>query len=407
VIRHRRLTWISILWVLVLLGCTISIDLEQAILTTTDPDISQAQHLAVYTPAPDNDVALPEKPLNDQLLSNLSLEQWEALLDAVDAVNIRVYEEVSPSVVHITSRVVTRDLWGGWRPSEGTGSGFVIDKEGHIVTNYHVIERAGIVEVTLLDATVAAAQVVGVDALSDLAVLRVDVDPDALHPVTMSASDEIRVGQRAIAIGNPFGLDWTMTIGVVSSVGRPLQLSDSRILYDVVQTDAAINPGNSGGPLLNARGELIGVNTAIRQGADNIAFAIPLSTVQRVVPELIANGRYPRPWLAISGYSVSPELAERLALPVERGILLVRVLPGGPAEQAGLRGAQHEVIIGNSRLWAGGDLLVAIDGAPIADNAALHEFLETKVRVGQEVELTVYRDGQEITTRTILQERQQ
>lgn len=404
--HHRRSAWISILLVLVLVGCTISIDLEQAILANADPDANPAQQIVVYTPAPDNDVALAEQPLSDQLFSNLSLELWEALLDAVDEVNSRVYEEVSPSVVHITSRVIARDFWGGWRPSEGAGSGFVIDREGHIVTNHHVIERAETIEVTLLDETVVEAQVVGVDPLSDLAVLRVDVDPDALHPVTMSPSDEIRVGQRAIAIGNPFGLDWTMTIGVVSSVGRPLQLSDNRILYGVIQTDAAINPGNSGGPLLNARGELIGVNTAIRRGADNIAFAIPLSTVQRVVPELIANGRYPRPWLAISGYSVTPELAERLDLPVERGVLIVRVQPGGPADQAGLRGAQREVVIGNSRLWVGGDLLVAIDGTPIADNAALHEYLETRVRVGQEVELTVYRDGQEITARTILQERQ-
>jgi S1-C subfamily serine protease len=390
------------LLVLVLVGCTISIDLEQALLANADPGANPAQQIVVYTPAPDNDVALPEQVLSDQLFSNLSLELWEALLDAVDEVNIRVYEEVRPSVVHITSRVIARDFWGGWRPSEGTGSGFVLDKEGHIVTNHHVIERAEIIEVTLIDK-----MVVGVDALSDLAVLRVDVDPDMLQPVTMSASDEIRVGQRAIAIGNPFGLDGTMTIGVVSSVGRPLQLSDNRILYGVVQTDAAINPGNSGGPLLNARGELIGVNTAIRQGADNIAFAIPLSTVQRVVPELIANGRYPRPWLAISGYSVTPELAERLDLPMERGILIVRVQPGGPADQAGLLGAQREVVIGNSRLWVGGDLLMGIDGAPIADNAALHEYLETRTRVGQEVALTLYRDGQEITVQTILQERQQ
>jgi S1-C subfamily serine protease len=407
VIRSRRTPWIFVLLALVLVGCTLSIDLEQAMLSGVISETSQALQLTTPVPASQDGAGLDDRSGAVQLFSDLSLEQWEALLDAVDAMNVRVYEQVSPSVVHITSRVVARDFWGGGRPSDGTGSGFVIDREGHIVTNYHVIERAETIEVTLLDETMVEAQVVGVDPLSDLAVLRVDVDPDALHPVIMSASGEIKVGQRAIAIGNPFGLDWTMTIGVVSSVGRPLQLSDSRILYGVVQTDAAINPGNSGGPLLNARGELIGVNTAIRRGADNIAFAIPLSTVQRVVPELIANGRYARPWLAISGYSITPELAERLDLPIERGILIVRVQPGGPADRAGLRGAQREVVIGNSRLWVGGDLLVAIDGAPIADNAALAEYLETRTRVGQEVALTLYRDGQEITVQTILQERQQ
>jgi S1-C subfamily serine protease len=405
-LTRYRIKWTFVLLALLLVGCTLSLDLEQALSSGAVSETSQAQQPATSAPLSEDGAALDHRSATVQQLDELSLEQWGALLDAVDAMNIRVYERVSPSVVHITSRVIARDFWGGWRPSEGTGSGFVIDREGHIVTNHHVIAHAETVEVTLLDETVVEAQVVGVDPLSDLAVLRVDVDPDALHPLTMSASDALKVGQRAIAIGNPFGLDWTMTIGVVSSVGRPLQLSDSRILYGVIQTDAAINPGNSGGPLLNARGELIGVNTAIRQGADNIAFAIPLSTVQRVVPELIANGRYPRPWLAISGYSVTPELAERLALPVERGILIVRVQPGGPADRAGLRGAQREVIIGNSRLWAGGDLLVAIDGMPIADNMALHEYLETRTRVGQEVELTLYRDGQEITVRTVLQERQ-
>lgn len=230
----------------------------------------------------------------------------EELLDIAEALTIKVYEKASPSVVHITSKVIAMDFYGGAYPREGTGSGFVIDKRGHIVTNNHVVENAETIEVTLLDGTRVEADIIGVDPLNDLSVIHVDVEPDKLHPVDMGFGGEIKVGQRAIAIGNPFGLDWTLTSGVVSSLGRPLRISSDRIIFDVIQTDAAINPGNSGGPLLNSRGQLIGVNTAIRAGAENIGFAIPLSTVRRIVPELIQNGRYPHPWLGVMGYPVSP-----------------------------------------------------------------------------------------------------
>ncbi|MBC7235465.1 MAG: trypsin-like peptidase domain-containing protein [Chloroflexi bacterium] len=406
-ILYRKLALALFLILALLVGCTFSLDLDGALLGTaaTLPLSAKEATKGPMTPTAPLPASTPE--FDEQFLEGLTQEQWEALLDAMDALTIRVYERVSPSVVHITSRVITMDFWGGLWPSEGTGSGFVWDKQGHIVTNYHVIERAETIEVTLRDETVVEAEVVGVDPLNDLAVLRIDVEPAKLHPVTISPREEIQVGQRAIAIGNPFGLDWTLTTGVVSSVGRPLQLADNRVIYEVIQTDAAINPGNSGGPLLDGRGQLIGVNTAIRQGAENIGFAIPLSTVKRVVPELIANGRYRHPWLGISGYSVSPELAERLGLPVQRGVLIAGIFPGGPADRAGLRGGQREVILGNIRLWIGGDVLVALDGVPIPSNSALHEFLETKTRVGQEVEITFYRGDRRMTARAILQERQQ
>ena len=330
-------------------------------------------------------------------------EQVEQMFDAAELLTIRVYDRVSPSVVFITSRVMTMGYFGMY-PSEGTGSGFVIDKQGHIVTNYHVIEGAQTVEVTLLDDTVAEAEVIGVDPPNDLAVIRVDVDEGKLFPVDMTFRGELRVGQRAIAIGNPFGLNWTLTTGVISSLGRPLQVSDDQVIWDVVQTDAAINPGNSGGPLLNSSGKLIGVNAAIRAGAENIGFAIPIQTVHRVVPELIENGRYPRPGLGISGIGVFPELARRLELPVEQGILITRVFVDTPANRAGIRGGSREVSYGNFRLIIGGDILVGIDGSPIENNTALREFLETKTRVGHEVEVTFYRGGELMTVMLVLAE---
>jgi S1-C subfamily serine protease len=337
---------------------------------------------------------------------HLTDEQIEALYDAAEALTIQVYEKVSPSVVFITSRVITMGFFG-MVPSEGTGSGFIIDKQGHIVTNNHVVEGAEKIEVILRDQTVVEAEVVGTDPLNDLAVLHIDVSPDHLYPVDMSFEGEIKVGQRAIAIGNPYGLDWTLTSGVVSSVGRPLKTSSERTLYDVIQTDAAINPGNSGGPLLNSRGQLIGVNTAMRSGAENIGFAVPLSTVRRVVPEIIAHGHYRHPWLGITrGYSLSPKLAEHLDLPVEKGVLIAELDPSSAAALAGLRGATREVLVGNIRLLAGGDIIVAIDGVPMDNGPRLLEFLETKTRVGEKVQVSFYRQDKLMTLSVILGERQ-
>jgi len=369
------------------------------------PTAPEATRQPIQAPLPTVTPVAPafEDPFVDLAIAD---EDLDSLYDAVEASTIAVYNKVSPSVVHITSRVVTMDFFGGLYPSEGTGSGFVIDRRGHIVTNYHVIERADSIEVTLLDRTVVPAVVVGTDPFSDLAVLHVDVEPEKLYPVDMSFEGDLRVGQRAIAIGNPFGLDWTLTAGVISAVGRPLQISSERIIYDVVQTDAAINPGNSGGPLLNSRGQLIGVNTAIRSEADNIGFAIPLSTLRRVLPDLIETGRYRRPWLGVQGYNLTPELATRLDLEPKEGILIARVYEHSPAAMAGLRGATREVVVGNSRLLVGGDVIVEIEGHPIPDNAALRQVLETQTRVGQEVEIVYYRQNERMTTRVVLTEQE-
>ena len=411
--KHRRVSvFLVLLGVLVFLaGCTSVVDsLQRSILgitatpsPTATRTIRPVAKASTATPVPPT--SSPTEVPPTVALESMTDEEIEKLFDAAEALTIRVYEKVSPSVVHITSQVIVMDFFGSTYPSEGTGSGFVIDKEGHIVTNYHVIEGAETIEVTLLDQTKVEAEVVGADLLNDLAVIHVDVDVDKLHPVDMSFNGEIKVGQRAIAIGNPFGLDWTLTSGVISSLGRPLQISSDQVLYNVVQTDAAINPGNSGGPLLNSRGQLIGVNSAMTAGAENIGFAIPLSTVRRVVPELIENGYYPHPWVGTRGYNVSPALARALELPVDEGMLIAIVDAGGPAEKAGLQEGTRDVVIGGRyRVRTGGDIIVEIDGVPIDGNAALREFLETRARVGQEVEITFYRGDKEMTTRLVLRE---
>lgn len=317
-----------------------------------------------------------------------------ASLDAEEQLIANLYERIAPAVVHVTSHVTRLTFFFGPVPSEGTGSGFVLDREGHIVTNYHVIEDADSVEVLLSDETQAPATIVGVDPANDLALLKIDVPREQLSPVELGSSQDLRVGQRAIAIGNPFGLDRTLTVGVISALGRPLQTGEDNVIFDVVQTDAAINPGNSGGPLLDSRGRVIGINTAIRQNAEGIGFAVPVDTLKRVLPPLKERGYYPHPWLGFVGYDITPRLAEALSLSVESGILVAQLYRNGPAANAGLRGAQEEVIIGNRRILAGGDVVVGIDEQSIGEWDELHEYLELQTQVGDQVTLHVLRDGQ-------------
>ncbi len=373
--------------------CPAELALRPALATPTPgPTATPAIVVVTATPVP---ASLPAAPTG---LTQADIARAE------EALVVDIYQRVSPAVVHITSRVTEMDFFFGPLPREGTGSGFIVDREGHIVTNNHVIENAESVEVTLVDGTALPARVVGADPVSDLAVLQVQAPPDKLSPVELGQSASLKVGQRAIAIGNPFGLDRTLTVGVISSLGRPLELENGSFMYDIVQTDAAINPGNSGGPLLDSYGRVIGVNTAIRSGAENIGFAVPVDTVRRVMPELLAHGRYRHPWAGFVGYSITPSLAEALALPVKQGILVARVSSDGPAAAAGLRGATEEVIVGNSRVLAGGDIVVAVDGRAVVDNQSLARYLELETRVGQTIVLTILRAGREQTLSFVLVE---
>lgn len=255
-------------------------------------------------------------------------------LDADERNNIAVYERVSPGVVNINTTSFVEDFFFGAYPQQGSGSGSIIDTKGHILTNYHVIEGASRLDVTLSDNTSYPATVVGADPDNDLAIIRIQAPPERLRVVPLGSSRNLKVGQKVLAIGNPFGLSQTLTSGIISALGRPLRSENGRTIENVIQTDASINPGNSGGPLLNSAGEMIGINTAIyspRGGSVGIGFAVPVDIAKQIIPDLIEYGRVRRPWLGITEtYQLNARLAQRLNLPVSEGLILTGIAPRGP-----------------------------------------------------------------------------
>jgi len=329
--------------------------------------------------------------------------------DAVEARRIAVYRRAAPAVVNITTQVLRTSFFWGAVPEEGSGSGFLWDSQGHIVTNYHVVEGAQRIEVSFGGDATLPAEVVGTDPINDLAVVKVDQVPEGVQPLEVGASASLQVGQTAIAIGNPFGqFQRTMTVGIISALDRTIE-TENTVLRGVIQTDAAINRGNSGGPLLDSSGRLIGVNTAIYSPTGTsagVGLAIPVDKVRRVVPVLISHGRYPHPWLGVEGlgYEITPALARVLDLPVERGLLVAQLYRNSPAARAGLRSAQREVIVGNRRYLIGGDVITAVDGRPMATWENLSAYLEEQTEVGQTITLTVIREGQELTLQATLQD---
>jgi S1-C subfamily serine protease len=327
---------------------------------------------------------------------------------------IDVYEQASQGVVNITNRSYAYDFFMRPVPQEGSGSGFVYDQQGHIITNYHVIEGAEELFVTLADETTVTAEVVGADPSNDLAVLQVDVPAEQLQPLSLGESNSLRVGQFVVAIGSPFGFERTLTVGVVSALGRVIESPDESFIGEIIQTDAAINPGNSGGPLLDLDGRVIGVNTAIfspSQASAGIGFAVPVDTVRRVAPSLIERGYFPHPWLGLRYvWNLTPDRGRVLEdlgmqVPVDEGMLIVEVYAGSPADSAGLRGGQERARIGSTILLVGGDILTAIDGQPIASDRDLSRYLDTETSVGQTVQVTIWRDGEEMTVPVTLDER--
>ena len=292
-------------------------------------------------------------------------------LDAEEQNNIGVYRKSIGSVVNITSRVMTYDFFYGLVPQEGQGSGFVIDKEGHILTNYHVIADARQVEVTLHNRKKYKATIVGTDKSHDLAIVQIKA-PD-LQPMTLGDSTNLQVGQKVYAIGNPFGLAGTLTRGIVSSI-RQVQEPDGLVIEEAIQTDAAINPGNSGGPLLNWHGEVIGINTMIASSVGQsagIGFAIPINTAKAVVNDLVTLGRVRRPALGVRTIPIDPEVADELGLAADYGLLIVQAVPGGAADRAGLRGGSERAYLGNIPITIGGDLIVAINGEKVESQQIL------------------------------------
>lgn len=352
-------------------------------------------------------VSTPLADLPVNMVFQLPTAVPEAVVEEADAeyrLLTNIYERVTPSVVNIEviATQTESDLL-----DLGRGSGFVYDSLGHIITNAHVISGAQTIEVTFNSGYITRAQVVGVDVYSDIAVLRVEVDRPRLVPVTMGDSSLLRVGERAIAIGNPFGLASSMTVGIISGLGRQLPSSDlistegltSFNNPSIIQVDTDINPGNSGGPLLNSRGEVVGVNTAIRTESGvfaGVGFAVPSNTILRVVPELIANGMVDYPWIGIStlpadaGFSVMA-LAEPLNLPVESGVLINSINRDSPADKAGLRGGTQSEMVRGTPVCAGGDIIVAVDGVYVSGIDELLAYIVMNSSPGDILNLLVVR----------------
>ena len=345
-----------------------------------------------YAPVQPNDAVLVHTsgPLG---AFDLNVANAQPAYDAEEQNNIAVYKRVTPSVVNITSTTVAFNFFYGAVPQQGQGSGFILDKQGHILTNNHVVgENYQRIEVQLSDKHKYKAQVVGVDKMHDLALLQINAQN--LQPVELADSRSLMVGQKVFAIGNPFGLSGTMTRGIISAI-RSVRGPSGNAIDNAIQTDAAINPGNSGGPLMNSRGQVIGINTMIasNNGADQsagIGFAIPIATARAVLDDFSRYGHVRRPTLAIVPLEIGPDLADQMGLPSDYGVLVQRVLPGGGAERAGLKGGTERASIGNMPIMLGGDFIVAIDGKEITSAQDISEVMNSH-KTGDVVTVTLFR----------------
>ena len=317
---------------------------------------------------------------------------------------VELFEKSESGVVRIDVDKINSSLETG-----SLGSGFVFDDLGHIITNAHVVESASSVTITFLDGSQYNAQIIGSDKFTDIAVIKVEEKPRYLHPLQMGDSSTLKVGEQVAAIGNPFGLSGSMTSGIVSQIGRLLPSQDTGFsIPNVIQTDAAINPGNSGGPLLNMAGKVMGINTAIQSGTGQsagIGFAVPSNTILKVVPVLIEKGKYSHPWIGISGKDIDPELAKVRDLDQSKGFLIVTVVPGSPAEMAGLKGVSEIKTIGDKEYPADGDIIVSVDGKEVRKISDILIHLQEEKSVWDEMILSVLRDGEVMHIILVLIER--
>jgi S1-C subfamily serine protease len=318
--------------------------------------------------------------------------------------NIDIYRSSRDATVNITSIVYREGWFFQMVPERGIGSGFIIKESGEILTNYHVVSGNAQLTVTLADKKVYKARVLGRDPRNDLALVKIDAGRK-LPYIHLGDSDSLVVGQKVLAIGNPFGLEGTLTTGIVSSLGRSIQAEEGERLEGLIQTDAAINPGNSGGPLLDSHGNVIGINTAIygQQGNIGLGFAMPINRAKSMLEEFQRSGRITRPSLGITTVYVAGDLAEMLDLPSSGGFLIQSIERGSAAEDAGLRGPRQMVIVGNYRLGVGGDLITAVEGQSVESNDLLTRVLNRK-RAGDPLNLTVYRNGRNVRVQVKLGE---
>jgi len=339
--------------------------------------------------------------------STASLAQRDAALTEDEVLNVRIYRQASPAVANILTKATEYDFFMDPVPVEGAGSGFIIDPRGYILTNFHVVQEAQSIEVVLGDQSRYPAKFIGADQRNDVALIKIDPKGKQLAALPLGDSSVLQVGQKVLAIGNPFGFQSTLTTGVVSAIGRTVQTSQSTFIDEAIQTDAAINRGNSGGPLINTHGEVIGINSAIYTPTGTtagIGFAIPINTAKAIAHDLMTEGRVRRALLGVETLPVAGWLAEALDLPVQDGLLIETVTRGGPAAAAGLRGGDRVAQAGMRRIAIGGDVIVAVDGQKVSNQFDLNVILNRK-HPGDTVNVTVYRGGKKMDIPVKLGER--
>jgi S1-C subfamily serine protease len=346
-----------------------------------------------------NQLQTMQTSLNEQSNEIQDLQNQLEIFDVIDQTGVvpwpTIYDQLKESVV-----LIQTDL--------GLGSGFVYDIKGHIVTNHHVIQDAETIQVTFLDGNITSANIVGTDVYSDLAVIKVDPKVTTLNPVVLGTSSELTVGEPVAAMGNPFGLSDTLTVGIVSSLERTLNGAGGYVIIDIIQIDAAVNPGNSGGPLVNIKGQVVGVNTAIQSETGTftgIGFAVPSDTIKREIDDLIEAGSYSHPWLGVSVLEVDIGLADAIGLDKPQGILVIDVTSGSPAESAGLRGGDETIIVDGLEVTLGGDVITEIEGNPVITMDDLAVYLERNTEPGDSVMLGIIRDGENRELQVTLGER--
>ena len=347
---------------------------------------------------------LPPEIIVTNGYSATTVGEQTPILTSKDLSLTEIFERSEAGVVRVN--VIKSEQIAGLN---GVGSGFVFDQSGHVITNHHVIDNSEKIVVTFLDGSSYNANIVGSDPFTDIAVIKVDAEPSLLHPLPVGDSSNLKVGMQVVAIGNPFGLSGSMTAGIVSQLGRLLPSQDTGFsIPDVIQTDAAINPGNSGGPLLNIKGEVVGINTAIQSAIGEftgIGFAIPSKTVSKIAPQLIEEGEYHHPWVGISGRDIDPDLAKILNLKDAKGFLIVTVVEKSPADKAGLIGSSKTKEIDGVTYQVGGDVILSVDGKPVRkiDDILIH--LQREKSVGDEMVLEILRDGRNTNFVILLEER--
>jgi S1-C subfamily serine protease len=341
------------------------------------------------------------------VVKNASFAERDAALTNDEALNVRIYRQASPAVANILTKATEYDFWMDPVPVEGAGSGFVMDAKGYILTNFHVVQGAQSIEVVLGDQSRHAAKFIGADQRNDVALIKIEPGAKPLAVLPLGDSAALQVGQKVLAIGNPFGFQSTLTTGVVSALGRTVQTGQNTLIDEAIQTDAAINRGNSGGPLINTHGEVIGINSAIYTPSGTtagIGFAIPINTAKRIARDLITDGRVHQAFIGVETIPINESFAEALGLPAQEGLLVQTTTRGGPAAEAGIKGGDRVAQAGMRRFYIGGDVITAIDGQKVTTQLDVNLVLNKK-RPGDEVRVSLFRGGKKMDVEVKLGER--